>query len=218
MTTKEKILEAALKLFNERGTDVSSLRAIAQEVGISHGNLAYHFPNTDVIIHQLYLNLVKELDEQIHSAMDQSVDIHLLFELTWLNFNILHRYRFLLLDFVRIMRRIEEIKAHFRTLTELRKQQFHFLIEEMIQEGMLKEEIFNGSYERLIGRMFIVGDHWIPHAEIHFKGTESERLQQSFVLFISLFEAYFTEKGRMEYLQQIDQFIAEKGLDPKYFK
>ncbi|MCB0641709.1 MAG: TetR family transcriptional regulator [Phaeodactylibacter sp.] len=218
MTTKEKILEAALSLFNELGTDVSSLRVIAKEVGISHGNLAYHFPNTDVIIHQLYLDLVQELDEQIHSAMDQAIDLASLFELGWLNFNILQKYRFLLLDFVRIMRRIDAIKAHFRTLTELRKQQFHFMIDSLIQRGLLREERFEGGYQRLIGRLFILGDHWIPHSEIHFGGEDAERLQRSFVLFISQFEPYFTEEGRLEYLQEIDRFIVEKGMEPRLFK
>ena len=43
MTTKEKILSVSLKLFNEQGTDVVTVRHIAQAVGMHSGSPFYHF-------------------------------------------------------------------------------------------------------------------------------------------------------------------------------
>jgi len=41
--TKQKILKQSLQLFNELGISNVSLRDIADEAGISVGNLQYHF-------------------------------------------------------------------------------------------------------------------------------------------------------------------------------
>ena len=39
MTTKEKIIDTALQLFNKQGIDPVTTRHIAKEMNISHGNL-----------------------------------------------------------------------------------------------------------------------------------------------------------------------------------
>lgn len=41
--TRRQILDTAKRLFNERGYNDVSLKDIADEVGISKGNLTYHF-------------------------------------------------------------------------------------------------------------------------------------------------------------------------------
>lgn len=43
METKEKILKAATRLFNEKGYGSVNLKELAQTMGISRGNLTYHF-------------------------------------------------------------------------------------------------------------------------------------------------------------------------------
>ncbi|MEJ2110175.1 MAG: TetR/AcrR family transcriptional regulator [Acidobacteriota bacterium] len=50
MNTKERIIEAAVKLFNERGTKRVTTNHIAEAAGISPGNLYYHFRNKEEII------------------------------------------------------------------------------------------------------------------------------------------------------------------------
>ncbi|WEV65213.1 TetR/AcrR family transcriptional regulator [Bifidobacterium sp. ESL0764] len=48
--TKERILDAALKLFSASGSNGVSLRAIAKEAGISHAGLLRYFKNKDELI------------------------------------------------------------------------------------------------------------------------------------------------------------------------
>lgn len=53
MTTKEKILNAALTLFSEKGYNAVSVRHIAAEVGIKASSLYNHFENKQDILHEL---------------------------------------------------------------------------------------------------------------------------------------------------------------------
>ena len=50
MKTKDKILEEALKQFNEKGLNNTGVREIARSLEISPGNMSYHFPKKEDII------------------------------------------------------------------------------------------------------------------------------------------------------------------------
>lgn len=52
--TYHRIIDASLQLFNEQGERVISTNHIAAHLGISPGNLYYHFANKDEIIIQLF--------------------------------------------------------------------------------------------------------------------------------------------------------------------
>lgn len=54
MNTKEKILYAALGLFNENNTQAATTNHIAAALGISPGNLHYHYKNREAIVLALY--------------------------------------------------------------------------------------------------------------------------------------------------------------------
>ena len=53
--TRQKILNTAKQLFNERGINEVSIADIASSVGISKGNLTYHFARKEAIVQPLCL-------------------------------------------------------------------------------------------------------------------------------------------------------------------
>jgi len=60
MSRKEDILEVARGLFNEKGTQSSTTNHIAKAMGISPGNLHYHYKNREEIVRLLYIQMRKE--------------------------------------------------------------------------------------------------------------------------------------------------------------
>ena len=68
-TTKEKIIETSINLFNEKGCLNTSTRHIADELGISIGNLYYHFKNKEEIVIEIYEIFSKKLSSQIHFSI-----------------------------------------------------------------------------------------------------------------------------------------------------
>lgn len=57
MSTADRIADTALRLFNRKGYASTTLTEIAAEIGISQGNLTYHFPTK--------LDLANHLSEQV---------------------------------------------------------------------------------------------------------------------------------------------------------
>ncbi|MCM0080512.1 TetR/AcrR family transcriptional regulator [Geomonas sp. Red32] len=55
--TKARIVETAIELFNERGTKAVTTNHIAAAMGISSGNLYYHFRNKEEIIRAIFAQM-----------------------------------------------------------------------------------------------------------------------------------------------------------------
>jgi AcrR family transcriptional regulator len=58
--TKTRILDAALTLFNERGTSNVTTNHIAEALGMSPGNLYYHYRNKAEIVRGLFGRIMGE--------------------------------------------------------------------------------------------------------------------------------------------------------------
>jgi len=57
VNTRERILDAALDLFTEQGFDGTSLRQIAEQLGVTKAALYYHFTSKDDILLALHMRL-----------------------------------------------------------------------------------------------------------------------------------------------------------------
>ncbi|MGW0806127.1 TetR family transcriptional regulator [Nonomuraea sp. NPDC002799] len=53
-STREVIVDTALRLFRERGFDATTMRAIAAEAGVSVGNAYYYFEGKEALIQAYY--------------------------------------------------------------------------------------------------------------------------------------------------------------------
>ncbi|MFI7640082.1 TetR/AcrR family transcriptional regulator [Nonomuraea sp. NPDC049400] len=61
--TRSRIQEIALRLFTEQGYEATSLREIAEELGVTKAALYYHFKTKDDIVASLVNARLAELDE-----------------------------------------------------------------------------------------------------------------------------------------------------------
>ena len=164
--TKERILATALDLFNERGIASVTLRTIAQAMGISQGNLNYHFKKRDDILEALYLQLVAKMDAGVANMQGTEINLQLFFDLSKTMMQQFYEYRFFMLDFVQIMRNNQVINEHYTQLSRLREMQFLGLFHLWIEAGFMRAEAFENEYKNLYVRMNILGDFWLSTAFI----------------------------------------------------
>lgn len=211
MTTKERILEAALLEFNLNGVAQTTIRSIANAVGISHGNLCYHFKNTDELILALYHRLVDETDGLVHTIASQKLDFDTVIEVAFQTTRKLLEYEFLIKDFNSIAFRLPTIKEHFKLLTLKRKKQLGAGIQYLIHQGLMIEEPTPNAYDILMANFFLVSNHWLSYAKV-FDELEGEQLvHKYFTQIMFLLEPYLTPFGKRQFMDhkriQLDLWI-----------
>lgn len=196
MNTKERILDTALALFNTQGIDSITVRHIAQEMGISHGNLQYHYPNTNEIINALYGRLAAALDAIMlnipHEGPEMLVRIRQSVESAY---HLIYEYRFIFLHFVEVCRRIPGVRKDYNGLIKRREQQFLAMIDLLKATGLFRKNTPEAACRHLVSQMVIITDFWLSSNEItlHLKGGKA--VAHYCEVFWALFYPYLTPKG-----------------------
>ncbi|MEU1407020.1 TetR family transcriptional regulator [Streptomyces sp. NPDC005728] len=73
--TRALILETAMRLFQERGYDKTTMRAIATEAGVSVGNAYYYFAGKEHLIQGFYDRIATEHQEAVREVLDRETDL-----------------------------------------------------------------------------------------------------------------------------------------------
>jgi AcrR family transcriptional regulator len=213
MKTKDRILEVALVEFNQKGVAQTTVRSIAKAVGISHGNLCYHFKNTDELILALYHQLVEETDSLANLIANQSLNFNTIIELAFQTTKKILQYEFLIKDFNSIAFRLPTIKEHFKKLTLRRNKQFGAGIEHLIHQGLMIEEPTPCAYQILMANFFLVSNHWLSYAKVFDDLDGDQLVHKYFAQIMFLLEPYLTPSGKKQLMNhkriQLDSWIHE---------
>jgi AcrR family transcriptional regulator len=120
--TRERILETALKLFNDFGEPNVTTTVIADEMEISPGNLYYHFHSKDEIVNALFADYEKDIENLLTApgnrpsgAEDIWLFLHLLFETIW-------KFRFFYRDINDLLTRNRLVETHFQRILAHKEQ------------------------------------------------------------------------------------------------
>lgn len=196
MTTKEKILDTARMLFNEHGIRSITTRHIAASMGISPGNLHYHFKHTEDVVIALFEQLKKKYDKIIEEV--QNLPLKHLGDLVPV-FNTLYDqindYRFLFLHFVEISIWIPEIKNDYRQLLSRREEQFRDWLDTLEKEGILMA-IPDQTKADLVKKLFIIGDFWLSHNILHNQYTGDEARRDFVSALLSVLLPYVNDSAK----------------------
>ena len=73
--TRSSIIDAALRLFRERGYDATTMRAIATEAGVSVGNAYYYFESKEQLVQGFYDRAQVDHAAAARPVLDAEVDL-----------------------------------------------------------------------------------------------------------------------------------------------
>ncbi|MFO7705250.1 MAG: TetR/AcrR family transcriptional regulator [Halopseudomonas sp.] len=117
MKTRDRILQTSLQLFNEQGERLVTTNHIAQHMGMSPGNLYYHFRNKQQIIAELFSHYEIRVDDYLRvpegrelQVADKAVYLESIFRGLW-------EYRFLHRDLEHLLTSDVELAERYRAFS-----------------------------------------------------------------------------------------------------
>lgn len=174
--TRERILEASLRLFNDFGEPNVTTTVIADELDISPGNLYYHFHNKDEIVEAIFAEFERELEETLAAPGRRPADVddiwlflHLLFEHIW-------KYRFFYRDLNDLLTRNRTLEIHFKQILAHKVRTATVLCEGLVSAGAMRAT--SGELQALSTNMAVISTYWLSfeYARDPRSRLENERI------------------------------------------
>ena len=207
--TYTRIVEASLILFNEEGERNISTNHIAAHLGISPGNLYYHFRNKDEIIVKLFKRYSDDLLEYLQTAVlpanvpDAVRYMASIYDVMW-------RYRFLFSDVNTLLSRSVELLGEHNNFTQAKVSPL--LVNLLIQlNGLNIIKADKVAMQDMAVNMWIITKYWFDFdASLHGRTKlTGESKVRGVRRTLSLLRPYLLE----QYVEEFDQTLESLSLD-----
>lgn len=193
--TKDRIITAAIHLFNEQGFVNVRLQNIADQLRISVGNLAYHFKNKESIVARTYAQIGEEF-KLILSSYRSSPDLRDLDHQLDAYYKFINCYRFYFIDILEIKRNHPHLHEERRELILKMRIQFEKRIEYNQSRGIITMEISKQQIAQLADNICTMITFWYTSQAIKDERKDSHSFKCAVWLQLLPF---LTSKGLKEY-------------------
>jgi AcrR family transcriptional regulator len=177
-SNRERILDTALQLFNERGTAVVSTNHIAAAASISPGNLYYHFRNKDEIVRALFEQLFEAHDRSFRVPQDGVPSFADLRRLVQVTFEVLWEYRFVYRELAALLRRDERLRGRWLDVRRRGYADFRALIAAFADAGVVAVPADEAVVERLADLCWLISEFWLPSLEVNGQLVDAAQLER----------------------------------------
>lgn len=204
ISTKQKIIQKAVALFNEKGFASVTLFEIAGTLKMTRGNLTYHFKNKDLLLkaiaEELWLKMEAERSKVrlLPSFENLHNEIHLYYRIQ-------KEYAFIFLDYHVLNHPI--IKQKFHELTVQGIKEVEATIAFAISIGNMRPEPYEGIYHNLAFTTWMVYFYWLNQQMIRGE-VIGENGEDSAKKIWSMLLPHLTKKG----LKAFRKFFGENYL------
>lgn len=157
--TKERILATALDLFNRSGEPTVTPSAIAEAMGISPGNLHYHFTSKEKIVEALFSAYRSEIEHTLSAPEGRPPDVediwlflHLVFEAIW-------KYRFIYRNIADLVSRYRSVERQFRLVVAHKQATAQAILNGLVARGAMAAS--PADVEALALDMTVIATCWL---------------------------------------------------------
>lgn len=191
--TKQKIVDASLQLFNQYGISNVRLQQIADETGISVGNLAYHFNNKEAITESLISSVMQAVEEllQQYGKYPPLKDMDFFFNEYY---SLCQKYRFFNYDILEVKRNFPGFFQLLQPLYNKIKLQIERRLELCAQQRLLQKK---ADIKKMTANIWLMLFFMPAEEQLNGKsGMSEEQYRRRLWEYITV---YFTTKGINEY-------------------
>lgn len=195
--TKQRILKTALELFNERGSGNVSTRHVAYELGISPGNLYYHYANKEEIIRALFDGLDKTSDDAYAFSLDAPLTLKRVAEMLTVTFEIVWRYRFFYREMTLLVHNDSALAERYRAMSERAERDTRFVVDCAVDAGLVAP-LSETKRDALTRAILVISSHWLSFEEMGGQRLEKQHITRGVALLMSVLEPYLTPQAKRE--------------------
>ncbi|KAF1708319.1 TetR family transcriptional regulator [Pseudoxanthomonas kalamensis DSM 18571] len=192
--TRQRILDGALALFNSDGEPHVTTNRIADELGISPGNLYYHFRSKDDIIEQLFARYEARMDAALSLPRDEPpglediwLQLHLVFECIW-------DYRFLYRDLVEILSRNRRLRLRFARILQRAERNILTVLHGLQQGGAIRATTVEQA--DVATNVLVISTFWLNYAATRGEHNEQDAIGQGIVQVMRLLAPFLGDAER----------------------
>jgi AcrR family transcriptional regulator len=188
--TKERIVDTALRLFNESGSGAVSTNHIAAAMSISPGNLYYHFGNKDQIVAAAYDRLEAELVTAWEQNGQRVWEGPALREALVRSLSLFNEYRFIVRELCALSVHSRLLKERSRGFLEWINDALYFAIERQVREQQLRDPGGVMGARRISDAMLAVLLATVPLSELRGKEADPTVATEGAELVLSVLRPY----------------------------
>ena len=210
MSTRERIIDASLSLFNESGERNVTTNHIAAHLGISPGNLYYHFKNKQAIIFELFDRYESRVMQVL--ALPQGRTIETADKLRYLMevFRGLWEYRFMHRDMEHLLSADPTLHERYRSFFRHCLRQIEAIFTAIRDAGIIRAD--EQDCRDLALNTWIVVTSWFSFLHCNLlPGSDApiseEMLSGGIYQVFSLERPYLTDEHRSAVMELQRQFI-----------
>jgi AcrR family transcriptional regulator len=192
--TRARILDESLALFNERGEATVSTADIAGALGISPGNLYYHFRNKDQIVAELFARLEARLDIEPPAAADVAQSIEDLWLYLHLMLEAIRDFRFFYRNLHGVARRDRRLRERFIAIAARKVEAIERLCAALAAQGALRAD--RDEIHALARNVLLVATYWLDFQALRSGGDDGANLGQGAYQVMSLVAPYLAGDAR----------------------
>ncbi|WP_158161992.1 TetR/AcrR family transcriptional regulator [Grimontia hollisae] len=159
MKTRDRIIHSALALFNEQGEPNVTTNHIAADLGISPGNLYYHFRNKEEIIHSIFDQYARDLSTGFQPEVPAESDEQRLLVYLDATFQLMWRYRFFYANLPDILSRDAELQTKYLDAQQALKANLFAMLGRFRETGWL--DMDDEALQSLCSTLKLVASSWI---------------------------------------------------------
>ncbi|MDP7805608.1 TetR/AcrR family transcriptional regulator [Acinetobacter baumannii] len=179
LKTKDRILQISLQLFNERGERSVTTNHIAAELGISPGNLYYHFRNKHEIIKELMHQYQVETLEMLSLPENRPLTTNDKINYFQVLSGQLWNYRFIHRDVYHLVESNEDFKKIYPRFAGQVMQQGQRIYQAFVDAGLMK--MTPSEIEALIINLWIVLTNWTNFLYMSGHISDNNHLEEKWV-------------------------------------
>jgi AcrR family transcriptional regulator len=206
MKTKDRILEKALEMMNEKGLENVSTYDIARALNIRQSNITYYFPTKSDIVNALGKRMIEEVDQPFETFAPEDFSFCLFYRLVDRVMQVHERYRFFMLNYAAIITADRELNDHFIRVLEARPGHQAQVITLLDANGYLKGGEVMPHNDNILYVQNIVAIYWVQEAAIYSAHlSDAEKRRHYLKLFFQAFVPYLTPKGEADLLPLLQE-------------